>query len=228
MAPMLPAKSLFSPIIGACVYAGIFYIFIMPHLSGFFQLGSAIFIFMFLINYYFWKPQQALSLVGANAAFLLLTFINNEQTYSFSAYANTFSCFVLSTGIAVICSYIPTSPRPEKNFIRLLNRFHKNSNFLISRMAIESNRKKGLIAFLQVALHRNDQITLPVKIAQWGGRINHKDFPGNSPEQVQSLLTAFSEFSLRINIVLDAGKRIQDDLRLKDFHNDFYAWWIWN
>ena len=224
MMPMVAATAMFFPILAGCFYSGVLYLLIMPHLSGYWQLGSMIFIFTFAIFYIFWKPEQTLSLMAASSAFLVLTFIKNEQTYNFSAYANTAASMILAVGIIIVCSYIPTSPRPEKIFLRLLNRFFRHSQFLLSRMAPDSRRKTGLMEQWKTALYSHDLAALPVKLAAWGARIDHRSFPNNSPEQVQALVTALHELALRIKAVLDAGEQPQADHLVKELHDDVRAW----
>ena len=218
MTPMVPATALFFPIFGGCFYAGVLYLFIMPQLSGYLQLGSMIFIFTFTIFYIFWKPQQALSLMAVSSAFLILTFIKNEQTYNFSAYANIAVSMVLAVVIIIVCHYIPTSPRPEKIFLRLLNRFFRHSEFLIS------GNKTGLMEHWRRAWYSNNLSALPVRLAAWGARIDHRSFPNNSPEQVQALVTALHELALRIKALVDAREQPQAAHLVNELRDDFQAW----
>ena len=168
-----------------------------------------IFIFTFAIFYIFWQPQQALSLLAISSAFLIFTFIKNEQTFSFSAYANTVASMMLGICVIVGCYYIPTSPRPEKIFLRLLNRFFRHSEFLLSGMAPDSGKRTSLMKQWKTALYGSDLSALPVKLAAWGARIDHRSFPNNSSEQVQALVAALHELTLRIKAVLDAGEQPQ-------------------
>ncbi len=220
MTPMVPATALFFPIFSGCFYAGVLYLFIMPQLSGYLQLGSMIFLFTFAIFYVFWKPQQALSLMAVSSAFLILTFIKNEQTYNFSAYANIAVSMVLSVLIIIVCHYIPTSPRPEKIFLRLLNRYFRHSEFLISR------NKTGLMEHWRRAWYSNDLLALPVKLAAWGAKIDYRNFPNNSPEQVQALVTALHELALRIKAMLDANEQPRASHLVNALGDDFQDWQV--
>lgn len=63
----VPAPSLVRPFALGTILTGLIYVFIMPRLSGFGELGPMIFLVIFGIAYVFWKPQQGLSKLGATA-----------------------------------------------------------------------------------------------------------------------------------------------------------------
>ncbi len=57
------------------------------------------------------------------ANFHVLIGIQNEQTYDFASFANSSAAVLLWLALVVALRYIPSSPRPEKVFLRLLRRF---------------------------------------------------------------------------------------------------------
>jgi uncharacterized membrane protein YccC len=59
--PHLHVSKTFLPALLSCGFAGVVYIFVMPHLSGYLQLGLMIFVVTFGIAYLFSTPQQGLS-----------------------------------------------------------------------------------------------------------------------------------------------------------------------
>jgi uncharacterized membrane protein YccC len=94
--PKAKAASMLLPAIGSCIFSGILYIFVMPHLSGFAQLGMMIFAATFAIAYLFSKPQQTILRAFGLAFFATLTSISNQQSYSFSSYANSSLMIILA------------------------------------------------------------------------------------------------------------------------------------
>jgi uncharacterized membrane protein YccC len=100
--PTAKATSMLLPAIGSCIFSGMLYIFVMPHLSGFTQLGIMIFAATFAIAYFFSKPQQAISRVFGLAFFATLTSISNQQSYSFSSYANSSLMIILAVFMLLI------------------------------------------------------------------------------------------------------------------------------
>ncbi len=224
MMPMLPATALFFPIVSGCFYSGIVYLLIMPQLSGFFQLGTMIFLFTFGLFYLFSKPQQALSLLAISSGFLILTFIKNEQSYHFSSYANTSISLILTASLLIVCSYIPVSQCPEKTFLRLVRRFFKHSKFLLANTTAGSRKEPCFRNRMKTEFYINDLLALPVLIAAWGARIDHKRFPDNSPEQVQNLVTTIQELALRIKAVQEAADYVQTDHLLMELQNNLHTW----
>jgi uncharacterized membrane protein YccC len=100
--PSAKAASMLLPAIGSCIFSGVLYIFVMPHLSGFVQLGMMIFVATFAIAYLFSKPQQMLLRAFGLAFFATLTSISNQQSYSFSSYANSSLMIILAIFTLVI------------------------------------------------------------------------------------------------------------------------------
>jgi uncharacterized membrane protein YccC len=141
LSPVTVVKALF---LGA-LFAGLAYVFVMPHLSGYFELGTMIFGATFAIYYIFWQPQQALAKAGAIAMFLNIIAVQNQQTYDFAGYANTIAALLLAGGLAIASMYLPPSPRPEKQFLRLLGRFFRHSEHLMSRLALDWKQKRGMV-----------------------------------------------------------------------------------
>lgn len=100
--PSAKVSSMFLPAIGSCIFSGILYIFIMPHLSGFTQLGAMIFVATFAIAYFFSRPHQAIIRAFGLAFFATLTSISNQQSYSFSSYANSSLMIILAIFVLLI------------------------------------------------------------------------------------------------------------------------------
>ncbi len=81
--PQLPAGKLVMPFALCILLASPVYMFVMPVLSGFTQLGVVIFIVCFTISYLLHRPEQALARTLGLALFAVVTGISNEQGYSF-------------------------------------------------------------------------------------------------------------------------------------------------
>ncbi len=154
-----------------------------------------------------------------------LTFIKNEQSYHFSSYANTSISLILTACLLIVCSYIPVSQCPEKTFLRLVRRFFKHSKFLLANTAAGSRKEPCFRNRIKTKFYINDLLALPVQIAAWGARIDHKSFPDNSPEQVQDLVTTLQELALRTRAVLDAREYVHTGHLLMELQNDLHTWW---
>nr|NIV30530.1 hypothetical protein [Anaerolineae bacterium] len=123
------------PLILSTLFAGILYVFVMPHLSGYGQLGLMIFVVTFGITYLFSAPRQAGVKLIALAMFANNISVQNQQAYSFVSFANGLAMICLVAALIIATAYIPRSPRPEKVFLRLLQRFFQQVEFMMSRLA---------------------------------------------------------------------------------------------
>jgi hypothetical protein len=162
--------------------------------------------------------------LGIAAQFLSAINVQNQQTYDFAHYANTVASIALAGGLAIAIWYLPPSPRPEKVFLRLLARFFRHSEHLMSRLALDWEQKKGIVDRWKTILYRANLLELPQKIALWSGKIDHRSFPDNSPEQVQALVTSLYAFAFRVK-ALDGTRNLkQADLLVKELLDDVRAW----
>jgi uncharacterized membrane protein YccC len=212
------------PFLLGSLFAGVLYVFVMPHLSGYVQLGTMIFGATFAIYYLLWQPRHAMAKLAIAAQFLSVIGVQNQQTYDFAHYANTVASIALAGGLAVAISYLPPSPRPEKVFLRLLARFFRHSEHLMSRLALDREQEKGITGRWKMFLYRADLLDLPPKLLSWGGKIDHRTFPDNSPEQVQALVTSLHALAYRIKALAEARDYPQADLLVRELLDDVRAW----
>jgi uncharacterized membrane protein YccC len=112
--PAAKAASMIIPAIGSCIFSGVLYIFVMPLLSGFIQLGAMIFPATFAIAYLFSKPQQTILRAFGLAFFATLTSISNQQSYSFSSYANSSLMIILAIFMLLITQNLLFKPQLAK------------------------------------------------------------------------------------------------------------------
>ncbi len=206
------------------VLAGVLYVFVMPRLSGYGELGLMIFGATFAIYYFFSAPRQALAKMGAIVPVIVLTSIENQQTYNFAGYANSAAMILLGIALVVFMNHIPTSPRPEKMFLRLFRRFFRHADFLLSRLALDWDQTKGLAGRWKTMLYRNDLWELPAKLSAVGPRIDHRQFPDNTAEQVQALVNSLGALTFRIMELGDMRARPQAKFLVQELLADVRAW----
>ena len=196
--PQLKATALLYAFAFGSILAGIVYVLIMPHLSGFPQLGLMIFFVWFLIYFVFWKPQQIITRLGCAVAVVVMVKIDNEQTYSFAGYANSVAFMLLGTALLIACAYIPVSPRPEKAFMRLLTRFFRACEVVVSSTAHDAPRSDTAAAPWSVALRRRGVMALPRKLAVWSRFLDYRVLPGTGAENVQNLVVSIQGLAYRL------------------------------
>jgi uncharacterized membrane protein YccC len=220
MVPQASPSLLFLSWGGGIAFAGVLYLFVMPHLSGFAELAVLIFGAFFLIQYLL--SEQLVARMFTMASFLIVINIANQQTYSFSDYANNVVWIMLTLALALATAYFPTSPRPEKVFLRLLRRYFRHAEFLISGVVPAGEQKTGAGRRLKSLIYRNDLAELTGKLAASGKQIDYRVLPDNTPEQVQVLVAGLYALAYRIKDLVEVRgypqaepmeKRLLDDLR---------------
>ncbi len=204
--------------------SGVVYLLVMPHLSGFGELALVLFGVTFAVFYLFWEPRHRLMRTVTIALFNVLIAIENQQGYDFVSYANTSASLLLSLATAVAISYVPTSPRPEKVFLRLLRRYFRHAEFLLSRLALDRDEHKGLATRWQMALYRNGLMGLPTKLAAFAPMIDYRLLPGTNAEQVQALVTSLQTLTYRVKELVEAREIPQADLLVRELQDDLRAW----
>jgi uncharacterized membrane protein YccC len=212
------------PFLLGFLLGGVLYVFVMPHLSGYVQLGAMIFGATFAIYYLLWQPPQALARLAIAAMFLSAIDVQNQQIYDFAHYANKVASIALAGGLAIAIWYLPPSPRPEKVFLRLLARFFRHSEHLMSRLTLDWGQKKGMVDRWKTVYYRSDLLELPGKLAAGGQQIDHRAFPYNSPEQVQALVTSLHALAYRLKDLVDARGQPQAEPLVRELLDDVRTW----
>jgi uncharacterized membrane protein YccC len=212
------------PFIVLTLAAGALYIFVMPHLSGYAQLAMLIFGTIFAIYYVFWQPRQGLAKSIGAVMFLNVIAVQNQQTYNFASYANTVVSIALTWGLAVIIWYLPPSPYPEKVFLRLLSRFYRHSEFMMSRMYPDCEQTRGWAERWKTMVFHNDLMKLPQKLAALGGQIDHRLFPRATTEQIQGFVNSLQALALRLKDLADVRRYPQSALLVQELLDDMRAW----
>ena len=222
--PQVPVSKLFMPATTGMLIGAVLYIFVMPTLSSFMGLGLMIFTATFAICYLFAAPQQALGRIFGLVLFITLASISNEQSYNFLSVANTAWMFSLVFLILAITAYIPFSPRPERAFLRLLGRFFRSSEYLMSAMRWNPPHPATRLERWKMTFHAREVATLPAKLATWAPHINATVLPGTTPEQVQTLVTSLQTLTYRMQHLLEERDTPQAHLLVKALLEDVRAW----
>jgi uncharacterized membrane protein YccC len=222
--PQIPVTVLFKPVLGSVIFASVVYIFVLPSLSNFYELGLLVFTTTFAICYLYAKPQQALEKTFGLAMFVSIASITNEQTYSFMVPATTAMMFPLIFMLIAITAYIPHSPHPEHAFVRLLERFFHDCEFLVSN--ISGNRQKFLFGIdgLIERTRRKDIVSLPVKLRTWSQHINMTTLPATTNDQMKSIVTTIQTLTDRIQDLLEVSSHPQSDILVRELNEDMNAW----
>jgi hypothetical protein len=163
--PQFPLQLIYVPLAVSLLLSSMFYLLIMPGLSGFGELAGWIFVITFLIGYLFYEPQKFIGRSLGLALFISIIVISNEQQYSFLSAANTSVLVGLLCLIAAMCRHLPVSCLPERRFLWQLERFQRSAHHLGAGVS------RGPIARYLRAYHRYEVATLPSKMSSWRAAI---------------------------------------------------------
>jgi uncharacterized membrane protein YccC len=191
------------------------YVFLMPQLSSFAQLGIVLFIFTFITVYYFPKLTPILLL-----SMFTMFGISNQQTYDFASMMNTYVFTMSGIMLVYVLTYLAGSPRPEKTFLKQTRRFFRSCEYLLSHEA----EPTSFVGQARRAFHSQELRTLPGKMGIWGKQIDPKKFPRNSLDQVASLVAGLQLLAYRIEDLLAVRRADQAEVVVHELGADIRAW----
>ena len=222
--PQIPVSVLFKPVAASIAFAGILYVFVMPQLSSFVGLGLMIFLATFAICYRFATPRQALGRAVGLALFVTVAGISNQQSYNFLSVADTAAMFVLLFAVLALSANIPHLARPEKAFLRLLGRYFRSCEYLMTTMRWDITMTPSRLDRWRRDFHVREVATLPQKLAAWGKAVDTKVLGETSADQVLELTTNLQALSYRMQELMDARESKQSALLVRELLTDVRAW----
>ena len=136
--------------------------------------------------------------------------------------------FYLIALVLQITAFIPFSLRPEHAFLRLVGRFFRCSEYLISTMPKDPQQMTRLESWKK-AFYTRELTMVPNKLALWGKFINTKKLSGTSPEQIQALTINLQALAYRLQELLDARRgieadRLEQELQAQELRAGVQAW----
>ena len=220
--PQFSVSAMVVPIAGGIFLALLLYVFLMPRLETFTGLGLMLFTVTFATNYIFGsdRPRDVMVRRLGLAMFLIIISISNDQTYDFLGRINTATAIALILPLIGITAYIPVSLQPDEAFLRLLRRFFRSSDYLMSTM--RWGRKETLFNKWRKKFHAYEVATLPRKLGVWSRFIETR-LCGLSPEHLNALVANLGSVSYRIQELLEARANPQADFLVQELVMDFRA-----
>jgi hypothetical protein len=215
---------MYVPVAASALFGAGLYFFVMPQLTGFIGLGLVIFATTFAICYLFAEPQQALGRTFGLALFLVIASISNEQTYNFLSVAVTAQMFAIIFIILAATAYFPFRLTPNRVFLRLLGRYFRSSEYLISAAHTGLAPARSGLARWRHAFHDREVATLPAKLRVWAPHIDNWVLSGSTPEQINRLLDALQSLTFRIQQALKECETPQASFLMESLRDDFCTW----
>ena len=220
-APQMRTSVTYMPAAFGITFGGALYILVMPHLHSFIGLGIMLFAATFFLCQNFSTPQQGLGRAIGLAMLLNLIAVSNQQSYNFLGVANTALMFSLLFLLVNIVSYLPYSPRPERNILRLLQRYFRSADFLLSQPAAGAGSR---YAVWREAYHLREIATLPGKIATWASQANAEFLGETSAQQIPAMTASLQALSFRQQELFEVRKLPQSPRLAAALATDMQAW----
>ena len=220
----IPVQALIRPAFAAILIAFPIYVFLMPALSSYAQLAVLLFAYVFVVDYAFHKPKQALWHVLFLFLFLTLINLTNAQAYSFLHFANTALQWSLLFVLLSLTEYLPVSQQPDQVYLRMLGRFLRSCEFLMATMGWGTQHEPSPAARWRKKFHTREVATLPGKLAVWGRFLPPAALGRSTPEQVQALAISLQALSFRIQELTEAGVYHQSDLLVRELLANVRHW----
>ena len=221
--PALSVTTLFRPVVVAVAGTFPFYFLLLPQLSTYPELATAVFLVAFSLVYGLNEPRQALTQTILAYLFFSVIGVSNEQTYSFSHYSTTLMMWLIILSVLTIAEYIPISHAPEHVFLRLLNRFFRSCEFLL-HLGRVPQCELSLRQRMRIRFHTYEVATIPAKLAQWGRSLPPDARGASTPDQVQDYVKRLGELSARMQTLLEARSAPQAAVLVRQLRPDIRVW----
>jgi uncharacterized membrane protein YccC len=222
--PQLSVTVLVKPVLVSSILASVLYIFVMPQLSRFADLGLLLFLFTFTICYLYADPRQLLGRAFGLVLFLAIAGISNTQSYNFLVIPSTVLPFLMIFLLLALTAHIPFSPRPESVIVRLLGRFFRSYEFLISIPGSDRSHPLNRMDAFRHAFHTREIATLPAKIGSWTPHLESDVLADTTPEQVQALVSTLQALTYRMQESLAERSGYQAPVLADELRSDVLAW----
>lgn len=185
------------------VIAGLLYVFVLPQLSGYFELSVLLFTLTATLYYIFWDPRMTMLKMSSLMPFLLLTNLQLHPTYNFATFANNITGMQFSVLIAALASGIPFSQRPEKMFLRTVTRYFRQTSQLAAEFAQQHAQQNSDLKRLKTLVAR-----MRGAAAKAGGWINgaNRAMPGHQ-SNAAALVAGLNTITYRCKMLVDSGRQ---------------------
>ncbi len=231
MAPLVTSAQRSGTWLLGALWAGFFYVFIMQHLSGYFQLGLMIFFAIFCMHYLMWEDRLGVLRAFTMVGFLVILSVANEQTYSFAHFGTWFLWLTLSMSVAVACAHMFGSRRPEKVVWRLLKRYFAQAAFLLEASARPPEQPEPWAHRMKRRWYYVDLLDIVSKIGLYAKQIDFSYLPDTTAGEFQTRLDSLYALAYWVKDVVrarEAAASAKLDPRLHaellQWHQDLESW----
>jgi uncharacterized membrane protein YccC len=164
MMPQLSPLIVQAPVVKGMFFAAFLYMTVLPHLSGFMQLGFVLFLAVFGAAYRFPAATAPLDRVVWLAMLVVGLSLNNQQTYSFLFTADLLLPLVFVIWLVAVSGYFPVSIQPQDRFRAQLKRFFRSCSFLVGDSQWSRQLPASPLMRLKERFHISEVDAIPSKM----------------------------------------------------------------
>lgn len=207
MMPQVAPTLAQGPVIRSVIFAGALYMLVLPHLSGYGELATVLFLVVFAIAYRFPLEKAPLDRPIWLAALLMCTAVSNDQSYSFLHLTTVMVPLVLAIWLVTLTGYLPISLQHQDRYLSLLRRFFRSCSFLVSDSQWRRGPEPSWWARLRERFHAQEVDSIPAKMLSYCGGVQAQIGPDAQPS-AQALVATLQGLRRRINEVHAARAEI--------------------
>ncbi|MCB1526076.1 MAG: FUSC family protein [Hyphomicrobiaceae bacterium] len=225
--PWVTATKLALPAVVASVYGAIAHIFIMPHLSGFLQLGTMIFTAIFIVAWLFHTEELQVGRFLGIALFMLIIQVSNEnQTYSAVYAMNVVAALLIILLLLTLLQRVPISFRPEHVIRRMIRRFANSLVSVLGSMKWDRHSANTWWARQLRAYHMNQLRTLPARIDTWIDKLPAAAASSDDLKALKHLTNNLHAVAYRTADLVEMRKRDADEIWVERLRDEVIGWRI--
>ena len=126
--------------------------------------------------------------------------------------------------LVVVTAHFPITLHPEKSFLRLLGRYFRCCNHLLSGIHRDLQHHDTGPGRWRKAFHLREISSLPTKLGAWARFLDFKLLPGSSPQQVQGIVTSLQELTGRIRELHEEHSSRQTPFLAQELREEVLSW----
>lgn len=154
----------------------VLYLFAMPLMTSFTQLGPLMFVVCFAASYLFYLPAQGIMRTGVIMPWFALSGLTNVHAFDASLFLNGALTLMLCAGLIAVVFYLTQGGHPARLFLNRQRRFLRAAALRVRELAEQPGKRQGLRG-----------------VEAWGRRVWAAKQVRDLPPELMNLAFAFDE-----------------------------------
>ncbi len=174
------------------------YFLIMPRLSTGPELLTLVFAFAFAAKAMLVGRLAAVGTLTLSA-FVMMTGISNDQSYSFAGIVSGAMMLLLGLVIVGIVQSLVSPVRPEQAMLKDVRRFFRGCARVLAGYGSDDHANRSHRRSLQTRYFESTVLPASTRVQATTKQLDYKQFPDNPPENVQLLVDGLQSIAKRLH-----------------------------